>query len=179
MKRLKQIFFLTVSILLIYGCNTTPQSVGMNSWDGMSDLKWHIGTEDPIKTVMEYEDAWRDRDFEKMRSMSTDTTTFLGGDGATTTIDELIENIKTNDIARDSIGASLSWETKAIFSVDIAPGEGGELVHSFIDIEYSEGDLVNRWKGMQRWYVVEGKVVNRSSYWQDIQEEEEEEEEEE
>jgi len=174
MKMIKKILFFTILATLIYSCNAPEKSVGMNTWDGMSELKWHIGTEDPINTVMEYEDAWRNRDFDKMKSMSTDSTTFLGGDGVSTSLDELIENIKKNDITRDSLGASLSWETKAIFSVDIAPGQGGELVHSFIDVEYKEDDAVNRWKGMQRWYIIEGKVVNRSSYWQDIQEEEEE-----
>ena len=172
MKMIKKILFYTILATLIYSCNAPGKSVGMNTWDGMSELKWHIGTEDPISTVMEYEDAWRNRDFDKMRSMSTDSTTFLGGDGVSTSLNELIENIKKNDITRDSLGASLSWETKAIFSVDIAPGQGGELVHSFIDVEYKEDDAVNRWKGMQRWYIIEGKVVNRSSYWQDIQEEE-------
>ena len=172
MKMIKKILFFTILATLIYSCNAPEKSVGMNTWDGMSELKWHIGTEDPISTVMEYEDAWRNRDFDKMRSMSTDSTTFLGGDGVSTSLNELIENIKKNDITRDSLGASLSWETKAIFSVDIAPGQGGELVHSFIDVEYKEDDAVNRWKGLQRWYIIEGKVVNRSSYWQDIQEEE-------
>lgn len=172
MKMIKKILFFTILATLIYSCNAPEKSVGMNTWDGMSELKWHIGTEDPISTVMEYEDAWRNRDFDKMISMSTDSTTFLGGDGVSTSLNELIENIKKNDITRDSLGASLSWETKAIFSVDIAPGQGGELVHSFIDVEYKEDDAVNRWKGMQRWYIIEGKVVNRSSYWQDIQEEE-------
>tara|TARA_S200000501_G_scaffold24187_1_gene20941 strand:- start:17705 stop:18223 length:519 start_codon:yes stop_codon:yes gene_type:complete len=172
MKIITKILFFTILATLIYSCNAPEKSVGMNTWDGMSELKWHIGTEDPVSTVMEYEDAWRNRDFDKMRSMSTDSTTFLGGDGVSTSLDELIENIKKNDITRDSLGASLSWETKAIFSVDIAPGQGGELVHSFIDVEYKEDDAVNRWKGMQRWYIIEGKVVNRSSYWQDIQEEE-------
>jgi len=172
MKMIKKMLFFTILATLIYSCNTPEKSVGMNKWDGMSELKWHIGTEDPISTVMEYEDAWRNRDFDKMRSMSTDSTTFLGGDGVSTSLEELIDNIKKNDITRDSLGASLSWETKAIFSVDIAPGQGGELVHSYIDVEYKEDDAVNRWKGMQRWYIIEGKVVNRSSYWQDIQEEE-------
>ena len=142
----------------------------MTTWDGMSELKWHIGSEEPIKTVMEYEDAWRNRDFDKMISMSTDSTTFIWGGGNSESLDELIENIKREDIVRDSLGASLSWETKAIFSVDIAPGEGGELVHSFIDVNYSQGDAVNKWKSMQRWYVVEGKIINVSSYYQDIQE---------
>ena len=170
MKYFKYLLSLSIICLFVTSCNSPERSVGMTTWDGMSELKWHIGSEEPIKTVMEYEDAWRNRDFDKMISMSTDSTTFIWGGGNSESLDELIENIKREDIVRDSLGASLSWETKAIFSVDIAPGEGGELVHSFIDVNYSQGDAVNKWKSMQRWYVVEGKIINVSSYYQDIQE---------
>ena len=170
MKYFNYLLSLSIICLFVVSCNSPERSVGMTTWDGMSDLKWHIGSEEPIKTVMEYEDAWRNRDFDKMISMSTDSTTFIWGGGNSESLDELIENIKREDIVRDSLGASLSWETKAIFSVDIAPGEGGELVHSFIDVNYSQGDAVNKWKSMQRWYVVEGKIINVSSYYQDIQE---------
>ena len=69
MKMIKKILFFTILATLIYSCNAPEKSVGMNTWDGMSELKWHIGTEDPINTVMEYEDAWRNRDFDKMKSM--------------------------------------------------------------------------------------------------------------
>ena len=170
MKYFKYLLSLSIICLFVVSCNSPERSVGMTTWDGMSELKWHIGSEEPIKTVMEYEDAWRNRDFDKMIFMSTDSTTFIWGGGNSESLDELIENIKREDIVRDSLGASLSWETKAIFSVDIAPGEGGELVHSFIDVNYSQGDAVNKWKSMQRWYVVEGKIINVSSYYQDIQE---------
>ena len=170
MKYFKYLLSLSIICLFVVGCNSPERSVGMTTWDGMSELKWHIGSEEPIKTVMEYEDAWRNRDFDKMISMSTDSTTFIWGGGNSESLDELIENIKREDIVRDSLGASLSWETKAIFSVDIAPGEGGELVHSFIDVNYSQGDAVNKWKSMQRWYVVGGKIINVSSYYQDIKE---------
>ena len=170
MKYFKYLLSLSIICLFVVSCNSPERSVGMTTWDGMSELKWHIGSEEPIKTVMEYEDAWRNRDFDKMISMSTDSTTFIWGGGNSESLDELIENIKREDIVRDSLGASLSWETKAIFSVDLAPGEGGELVHSFIDVNYSQGDAVNKWKSMQRWYVVEGKIINVSSYYQDIQE---------
>ena len=65
MKNLKQLILLSAISLFIFSCNSPERSVGMNTWEGMSDLKWHIGTESPIQTVMEYEDAWRARDFDK------------------------------------------------------------------------------------------------------------------
>ena len=66
----------------------------------------------------------------------------------------------------------LSSKTTSIFSVDVAPGEGGELVHSYFDAKYTEGDQVNEWRGMELWYIVDGKVVWVNGYYQDIPEQE-------
>ena len=87
-------------------------------------------------------------------------------------IDELIANVKRQNSVRDSIGATLTWETKQVFSVDLMPGVGGEHVHSYIDAKYTEGEAVNRFRAIQRWFVSDGKIVQQSSYWQDIDDEE-------
>ena len=97
MKYFKYLLSLSIICLFVTSCNSPERSVGMTTWDGMSELKWHIGSEEPIKTVMEYEDAWRNRDFDKMISMSTDSTTFIWGGGNSESLDELIENIKRED----------------------------------------------------------------------------------
>ena len=104
--------------------------------------------------------------------MCTDTTSFVSGDGIPESIDELIANIKRQNSVRDSIGATLTWETKQVFSVDLMPGVGGEHVHSYIDAKYTEGEAVNRFRAIQRWFVSDGKIVQQSSYWQDIDDEE-------
>ena len=62
MKYFKYLLSLSIICLFVVSCNSPERSVGMTTWDGMSELKWHIGSEEPIKTVMEYEDAWRNRD---------------------------------------------------------------------------------------------------------------------
>jgi len=57
MKTFKQLTLLFSISLFICSCNTDERSVGMNTWDGLDDLKFHIGTEGPIKTVMELQEA--------------------------------------------------------------------------------------------------------------------------
>ena len=143
----------------------------MNTWNGLEDLKFYIGTEDPIQTVMEFENADKADDYDKMRSMMTDSTTYTGANGITRSVDEFFELKKSRKERRDSIGAAVSWETTSIFSVDIAPGEGGELVHSYFDAKYTEGDQVNEWRGMELWYIIDGKVIRVNGYYQDIPEE--------
>ena len=170
MKTFKKLTLLFSISLFIYSCNTDERSVGMNTWDGLEDLKFHIGTEDPIQTVMEFENADKADDYDKMRSMMTDSTTYTGANGITRSIDEWFEIKKSRKARRDSIGATVSWKTTSIFSVDVAPGEGGELVHSSFDAKYTEGDQVNEWRGMELWYIVGGKVVWVNGYYQDIQE---------
>ena len=170
MKTFKKLTLLFSISLFIYSCNTDERSVGMNTWDGLEDLKFHIGTEDPIQIVMEFENADKADDYDKMRSMMTDSTTYTGANGITRSIDEWFEIKKSRKARRDSIGATVSWKTTSIFSVDVAPGEGGELVHSSFDAKYTEGDQVNEWRGMELWYIVDGKVVWVNGYYQDIQE---------
>ena len=168
MKLLKNIFYLSIISLIVMSCNAPESSVGMNTWEGLDELKWHIGTEPPINTVLEFEDAWRANDYEKMKMMTTDSTTFTGGNGETLGVSEWFENIQANAKRRDSIGATLNWKTNSVFSVDIAPGEGGELVHYNIDVEYTEGDETSEYNSMQIWYIVDGKVIRRNSYWKPI-----------
>ena len=150
----------------------------MNTWEGVEDLKFHLGTEEPINTVMEFDKADREKDYEKMRSMMTDSTTFTGANGITRSVDEFFDRRKEMDSIWESTGASLTWESTAMFSVDLAPGEGGELVHNYFDGKYTEGDFENNVRGMEMWYIVDGKVIRRTAYFQDIPEENEEENEE-
>ena len=91
MRTFKQLILLFTISLFVYSCNTNERSVGMNTWDGVEDLKFYLGTEDPINTVMEFDNADRAKDYEKMRSMTTDTTTFIGGNGIVKSVDEFFD----------------------------------------------------------------------------------------
>ena len=171
MKFLKTNLYLIALFTILVSCGSDERSVGMNTWKGLEDMKFHIGTEDPIQTVMEFENADRADDYDKMRSMTTDSTTFTGGNGIVRNVDEWFELMKSRKARRDSLGATVSWKTTAIFSVDIAPGEGGELVHNYFDAKYTQDDQVNEWRGMELWYIIDGKVVRVNGYYQDIPEE--------
>ena len=76
----------------------------MNTWDGVEDLKFYLGTEDPINTVMEFDNADRAKDYEKMRSMTTDTTTFIGGNGIVKSVDEFFDQKELLKIFFTKIG---------------------------------------------------------------------------
>ena len=153
--------------------NSNERSVGWyGAWDDYEKFKYHLGTEDPIYTVMEFDKADREKDYEKMRSMMTDTTTFTGANGITRSVDEFFDRKKEMDSIWKSTGASYTWERTGIFSVDLMPGEGGELVHNYFDGTYTEGDEVNNFRGMGIWYIIDGKVVRVSTYWQNILDEE-------
>ena len=178
MKTFKQLILLFTISIFSFSCDSNDKGVGMNTWEGVEDLKFHLGTEDPIETVMEFDNADREKDYEKMRLMTTDSTTFTGGNGIVKSVDEYFDQKSNQDARLDSLGASWTWKTTAIFSVDLAPGEGGELVHNYFDGKYTEGDIVNNVRGMEMWYIVDGKVIRRTAYFQDIPEENEEENEE-
>ncbi len=175
MKLFKNTVYLFTLATIILSCGGgEPNGVGMNTWPGYEDLKFHIGTQDPINTVMEFDSADRSKDYDKMRSMTTDSSKFIGGDGVVKNVEEYFDSLKERDARMDSLKATWSWKTTAIFSVDIAPGEGGELVHNYWDGIYTEGDSENNVRGMEMWYVVNGKVVQVTTYFQDIPEEDEE-----
>ena len=147
MKHLKQLILLFTICIFSFSCDSNDKAVGMNTWEGVEDLKFHLGTEDPINTVMEFDNADRAKDYEKMRSMTTDTSTFIGGNGIVRSVDEYFDQKSDRDARLDSLGASWTWKTTAIFSVDLAPGEGGELVHNYFDGKYTEGNMVNNVRG--------------------------------
>ena len=47
-----------------------------------------------------------------------------------------------------------------------------ELPKWYDGAKYTEGEAVNRFRAIQRWFVSDGKIVQQSSYWQDIDDEE-------
>tara|TARA_B100001109_G_scaffold83934_1_gene68467 strand:+ start:1248 stop:1796 length:549 start_codon:yes stop_codon:yes gene_type:complete len=172
MKTFKQLILLFTISIFIFSCDSNDKGVGMNTWEGVEDLKFHLGTEETIKTVMEFDKADREKDYEKMRSMMTDTTTFTGPNGIKRNVDEFFDRRNEMDSIWESDGATYTWESTAMFSVDLAPGEGGELVHNYFDGTFTQGDEVNNFRGMGIWYIVDGKVVQVNTYWQNIQDEE-------
>ena len=101
MKNLKLIFTITVLTAFVYSCNNSAvqrmmedpeRSVGMSTWEGVEEMKWHLGTEQAIEVVRTFNTAWQSRDYETLRSVCSDTAQFTSGNGAVTNIDEFVQN---------------------------------------------------------------------------------------
>ena len=190
MKNFKLIITIIILSGISYSCNNSAvqkmmeedpeRAVGMSDWAGVEDMKWHIGTQEAVDLAKNMNSAWRARDYETMRTFISDTAKITATNGFTfTNVDEFIESRKRSDSARNSRGATFDWSTTNIFSVDLDPSTGGEHVHADYYGMYKEGDEEDNFRVLNRYYIIEGKIVVWNSYWQDIIEPKSEEEEEE
>ena len=180
MKNFKIIITITILTAFMYSCNNSAvqrmmeepvepeRSVGMSTWAGVEDMKWHLGTQDAIEVVKAFNNAWQSRDYETLRSVCSDTVQFTSGNGNTNTIDEFVQVRIDADARRDSLGATFTWKSTNLFSVDLDPTFGGEHVNVYVDAEYTEGNLVDRFRAINHAYVIDGKIVRWGFYGQDI-----------
>jgi len=180
MKNFKIIITITILTAFMFSCNNSAvqrmmeepvepeRSVGMSTWAGVEDMKWHLGTQDAIEVVKVFNNAWQSRDYETLRSVCSDTVQFTSGNGNTNTIDEFIQVRIDADARRDSLGATFTWKSTNLFSVDLDPTFGGEHVNVYVDAEYTEGNLVDKFRAINHAYVIDGKIVRWGFYGQDI-----------
>ena len=180
MKNFKLIITIIILSGISYSCNNSAvqrmmeepvepeRSVGMSTWAGVEDMKWHLGTQDAIEVVKAFNNAWQSRDYETLRSVCSDTVQFTSGNGNTNTIDEFIQVRIDADARRDSLGATFTWKSTNLFSVDLDPTFGGEHVNVYVDAEYTEGNLVDKFRAINHAYVIDGKIVRWGFYGQDI-----------
>jgi|TARA_B100000929_G_scaffold118355_1_gene93787 hypothetical protein len=177
MKNFKLIITIIILSGISYSCNNSAvqrmmedpeRSVGMSTWEGVEDMKWHLGTQDAIEVVKTFNNAWQSRDYETLRSVCSDTVQFTSGNGKTNNIDEFVQVRIDADSRRDSLGATFTWKSTNLFSVDLDPTFGGEHVNVYVDAEYTEGDLVDRFRAINHAYVIDGKIVRWGFYGQDI-----------
>ena len=177
MKNFKLIIAIIILSGISYSCNNSAvqrmmedpeRSVGMSTWEGVEDMKWHLGTQDAIEVVKTFNNAWQSRDYETLRSVCSDTVQFTSGNGKTNNIDEFVQVRIDADSRRDSLGATFTWKSTNLFSVDLDPTFGGEHVNVYVDAEYTEGDLVDRFRAINHAYVIDGKIVRWGFYGQDI-----------
>jgi len=177
MKNFKLIITIIILSGISYSCNNSAvqrmmedpeRSVGMSTWAGVEDMKWHLGTQDAIEVVKVFNNAWQSRDYETLRSVCSDTVQFTSGNGKTNNIDEFVQVRIDADSRRDSLGATFTWKSTNLFSVDLDPTFGGEHVNVYVDAEYTEGDLVDRFRAINHAYVIDGKIVRWGFYGQDI-----------
>ena len=180
MKNLKLIFTITILTAFVYSCNNSAvqrmmeepvepeRSVGMSTWTGVEDMKWHLGTQDAVEVVKTFNTAWQSRDYETLRNVCSDTVQFTSGNGTISNIDQFVQDRMSQDSRRDSVGATFKWKSTNLFSVDLDPTFGGEHVNVYVDAEYTEGDLVDKFKAINHVYVIDGKIVRWGFYGQDV-----------
>ncbi len=144
------------------------RAVGMSAWEGVEDLKWHIGTQDAVDVAKNMNSAWRSRDYETMRTHLSDTAQLTATNGYTfTSVNEFIESRKRNDSAMNARGATFDWSTTNIFSVDLDPSTGGEHVHADYYGMYILDGQEDNFSVLNRYYIIDGKIATFSD-WFDV-----------
>ena len=192
MKNFKLIIAIIILSAISYSCNNSAvqrmsekinpeepeRAVGMSDWAGVEDMKWHIGTQDAVDVAKNMDSAWRAKDYETMRTFISDTATITTTNGFTfDSPDEFIESRKRQDSVITSNGATFDWKFTNLFSVDLDPTTGGEHVHVDYYGMYTKDGKEDNFRVMNRYYVIDGKIVVWNSYSQEIIEPKEETEE--
>jgi len=192
MKNFKLIIAVLILATISYSCNNSAvqrmsekinpeepeRAVGMSDWAGVEDMKWHIGTQDAVDVAKNMDSAWKAKDYETMRTFISDTATITATNGFTfDSPDEFIESRKRQDSVITSNGATFDWKFTNLFSVDLDPTTGGEHVHVDYYGMYTKDGKEDNFRVMNRYYVIDGKIVVWNSYSQEIIEPKEETEE--
>ena len=192
MKNFKLIIAIIILSAISYSCNNSAvqrmsekinpeepeRAVGMSDWAGVEDMKWHIGTQDAVDVAKNMDSAWKAKDYETMRTFISDTATITATNGFTfDSPDEFIESRKRRDSVITSNGATFDWKFTNLFSVDLDPTTGGEHVHADYYGMYTKDGKEDNFRVMNRYYVIDGKIVVWNSYSQEIIEPKEETEE--
>jgi len=148
------------------------RAVGMSDWAGVEDMKWHIGTQEAVDVAKNMDSAWKARDYETMRTYISDTAKITASNGFTfNSPDEFITSRKNQDSKRDSLGATFDWKFINLFSVDLDPTTGGEHIHADYYGVYKQDGKEDNFRVMNRYYIIDGKIMVWNSYFQDIIEE--------
>ena len=175
MKYLKYLLSLSIICLFIVSCNSPERSVGMSSWEGVEDMKWHIGTQSAVDVAKAMDAAWQARNYEEMRTYISDTASLTASNGYTfESVDAFIESRKSNDSVMDANGDTFEWSFTNLFSVDLDPSTGGEHVHADYYGTYTQvrdNGKADNFRVMNRYYIMDGKIVMWNSYYQEIIEE--------
>jgi hypothetical protein len=179
MKKTKSILVILLLISIAYSCNNSAvqrlmeedpeRAVGMSAWEGVEEMKWHIGTQEAVDIANKMDSAWRSRDYETMKEFISDTAQITATNGFIfRNVEEFIESRKRNDSAMNARGATFDWTTTNIFSVDLDPSTGGEHVHADYYGMYTLDGQEDNFRVLNRYYIVEGKIIMWNSYWQEI-----------
>ena len=168
---MKKINFLTLlsALFLFASCDTGNNSIGFSNWsDDGKVYKWHLGTENAVDVAINVDKALQNRDYTLLRNFLSDTVSITASNGVKYDLESFITRRLEIDSIVDSRNASLKWEFSNIYSVDLDPTRGGEHVSVTYSGEYEDEKGKDTWNSINRYYVMDGKVVWRNTFKQDI-----------
>ena len=156
-------------LFLFTSCDINNNSVGLSTWsDDGKVYKWHLGTESAVDVAANLDKAMKDKDYTLLRNFLSDTVRITSSDGTVYNADSFIKRRIEIDSILESRSASLNWQYSNIFSVDLDPSRGGEHVHVNYSGKYEDENGIDTWNSINRYYVIEGKVVWWDTFTQDI-----------
>ena len=168
---MKKINFLTLlsALFLFASCDTGNNSIGLSNWsDDGKVYKWHLGTENAVDVAINVDKAMQNRDYTLLRNFLSDTVSITASNGVKQDFESFITRRLEIDSIVDSRNASLKWEFSNIYSVDLDPTRGGEHVSVTYSGEYKDENGKDTWNSINRYYVMDGKVVWWNTFNQDI-----------
>jgi hypothetical protein len=162
-------FLKIIAVVLIFvSCtqNTeTPKErmIGFHPNPDLSDLQWHLGTQEAIDQVIALDKVWSARDHEAMREFFVDTVKVTDPSGKTTSNFDEFKNMLEQE------NPSVNWEFMYAYSVDIDPSQGGEHVQAGFKVnEPDDEDNIKEYYIHESYYIIAGKIVTLSQFKQGI-----------
>ena len=156
-------------LFLFTSCDTSNKSVGLSNWsDDGKVYKWHLGTESAVDVAANLDKAMKDKDYTLLRNFLSDTVRITSSNGTEYNADSFIKRRIEIDSILESRSATLNWQYSNIFSVDLDPKRGGEHVHVNYTGKYEDENGKDTWNSINRYYVIEGKVVWWDTFTQEI-----------
>ena len=123
---------------------------------------------DPNSALKVVDKAMQNRDYTLLRNFLSDTVSITASNGVKYDLESFISRRLEIDSIVDSRNASLKWEFSNIYSVDLDPTRGGEHVSVTYSGEYEDENGKDTWNSINRYYVMDGKVVWWNTFNQDI-----------
>ena len=156
-------------ILILFSCEMNQSSVGISTWsDDGKVYKWHLGSESAVDVATNVDNAMKDKDYTLLRNFLSDTVRITSSNGTIYDVDSFINRRIEIDSILESRNATLNWEYSNIFTVDLDPTRGGEHVHVNYSGKYEDKNGADTWNAINRYYVIDGKVVWWDTFAQEI-----------
>ena len=157
------------AVLIMISCDMNQKSIGISNWsDDGKVYKWHLGSESAVDVASNLYKAMKNKDYTLVRNFLSDTVRITALNGAEFNADSFIKRSIEIDSILEARNATLNLEYSNIFSVDLDPTRGGEHVHLNYSGKYEDENVTNTWNAIDRYYIIDGKVVWWDTFVQEI-----------